>query len=72
MESTEFSTTLVQSPAGVHITLVRLSDGNQKKFFLAGDKKLSRIQSHMDSLTDELRHSFYDDSKKHSGKKKGK
>jgi len=55
-----FQYNVVELKTGREIIMTKKGDLSvRKKFFLAGDVPISRIRSHMDSLTDDLCEGFF-------------
>lgn len=70
MLMTTYTYQIVQDDSGSHITLSHNTDPVKvKKFFIAGQRDVERLHSHMQSLTDELCDGFFPRPREKKGKK---
>lgn len=52
-----------------HITVTRLSDGDEKYFLVAGHTETTKLESFMDSITDDLAEGYWPRERKVKEKK---
>ena len=71
MLMTKFTYKVEIKEDGGHITVIRLSDGAEKYFFVAVHKEPTRLENFMNSITDELAEGYWPKERKIKEKKNG-